>query len=652
MTTFQPTDPNAMPMRTRRTSRLATHTAFRKLRQAWRQDRALLLVSIGFAAIVLGTIGYHQTSDHYGFFDSLYRALTLFGLGGTVTPPVPVTLQIARILAPIVTGYAAVGTILILSREQARVLGIRLFVREHVIIAGLGATGSRLALALVDREPVVVIEVNPGNERLAAARLRGVRVLIGEAADPLLLRRAGLKHARALVVCCGTDGTNIDVAAAAGQFQQKRRYPLTVFAHLEDQRLWSSLAAEGGTFVEDRSRIRLEYFNIPATGTQLLLEKYPPFTFENGTRPDTSDAHVLIVGFEGIGEQLVVQVARLWSGVACNHGHRLRVILTGPQAEVAAANLLLRYPALERYCEIVARPMAIESAEFQAAGAMLGPDDTCDVTYAYVSLVDEGSALHAALALHSRPDTAHVPVVVPVADDDAGVALVVGSDQGSLREIHSFGILSQATSHELLLRGTNELIARAQHTQWLRNELARVAREEKDLAASTDDGGELDQRRQRLEEDKKNSYLKPWEGLDDGQREANRSFADDLHVKLSRVGATLVPMPLRDPDEPLFTFAPEDVEMLAKHEHKRWMATKKAEGWRHGPERDEASKRHPDLVEWDALSEKSRQWDRNAVSELPETLAMYGFRIQGGGQRAESTTGNAAIPTEVTDSQS
>ena len=574
----------------------------RDIRARWQYFRPLVVLGLAVGTVVLGTIGYLQLeSVHYGFLDALYRSFTLFAFGGTAPPPVPVTLDIARIIAPLVTGYAVIGTILVLAREQTRVLAIRLFLRQHVIIAGLGATGSRLALALVDREPVVVIESDQTNQRHAAARLRGVRVLVGQATDEVMLRRAGLRRARTLVISCGSDDTNVNVAAAATRAFGPSTQPLTIFAHLWDLDLWSSLAAEGATFGGHRSGLRLEYFNVMAIGAQLLLEQHPPFSTppEPGERP-----HILIVGLEVVGEQLALQIARLWGASATGPRDELRITLTGPDADRDLADLRSRYPALDRYCKLRARPMDLESASFQAAAAMIGSDGFCDVTHAFVTLEDEGQALLAALALHGRPDTIGVPVTIGVRDADAGIAILTQSEHGRFSGITAFGALSAATSHELLLRGTNELLARTQHAQWMRNERAQ----------------------QTTPED--NPHFKPWEQLTDAQREDNREFADDLHEKLTLVNCMLVPMPLPDPAQPEFTFSDADLDKLARHEHDRWMKARLAAGWRYGVPRDDAHKTHDQIKPWGELDEANQDKDRNAVREIPGMLALAGFRIQ------------------------
>jgi hypothetical protein len=586
--------------------RVAHATRFnwrRHVRRRWHDVRPVVLLTLGISVLVLGTIGFEQYKVvNYGFLDSLYRAITLFAFGGAVAPPVPPTLQIARVVAPVLTGYAAIGTILVLSREQARVLAIRLFVRRHVVVAGLGASGTRLALSLVDHEPVVAIEMASANAHLPTARVRGVRTLIGEATDELQLRRAGIDHARALVISCGQDSTNVDVAAAAAAQLHRRRSPLTIFVHLSDLDLWRSLAVEGATFGPGGRGLRLEYFNIMATGAQLLLERDSPFPARAEHRPLTP--HVLIVGLEGVGEQLVLQIARTWASRSPSSGDELRITLAGPTANADLELLRERYPSLDAYGTLGARHGAIESASFQAGTAMLGDDGRCDVTKAFVCLADEGDALIAALALHTRPDAAGVSVTVALPDEHAGVGIMLASEHGRFAHIEPFGVLGRATSAQLLLRGSNELFARAQHAQWLR------AQQAKGITA----------------QDK--PTMRPWEQLDESQREVNRRFADDIHRKLELANCMLVPMPLRDPVAPPFAFTAEELDRLAQEEHLRWVDDKLANGWRFGAQRDDSRKIHDQIKPWSELDEENRQWDRDAVLELPQTLELAGFRIQ------------------------
>jgi hypothetical protein len=575
------------------------------VRSRWRAIRGPLLLGIAVMSLVLGTIGYLQltsVSPRYGFLDALYRAITLFAFGGTAPPPIPVTLQIARITAPVLTGYAALGTVLALTRAQARVLGIRLFIRNHVIICGLGETGGRLAAALVDQVPVVVIESNASARQIAGARLRGISVLGGDASDPALLRQAGVGRARTVVVSCGSAAVNVDVAAAASRAltAEPRARPLRVFAHLDNLDLWTSLAAEGTAFASQRPDFRLQFFNVMSIAGQLLVERDPPF--ESGR---IEQAHVLIVGLEGVGEQLVLALARVTAAERGDDDARLKVTFTGADAEDDVEWLLERYPALPGYLELGTRRRAVESAEFQAGAAMFGPDGRPDVTRVYVTLNDEADGLQAALALHAVPETLGVPVTVIVDDATAGVAEILGSDRGRLARISAFGAISEATSQRLLLLGVNELVARAQHAQWLRS-MKRTA------GATAAE----------------NPNFKPWDQLNDEQKEFNRRFADDINAKLDRIGAIVVPMPLPDPAADRFAFSATELERLSRDEHERWATQRRRDGWTYGPDRDDARKIHDELKPYDELDEPTRDKDREAVAGIPATLAAAGFAIR------------------------
>ena len=578
----------------------------RRWQARWREVRPLATIVLVLAVYALGVVGYLQYRGaapvHYDAFDALYRSILLFVFGGAVTPPLPATLQVARFAAPIITGSIAVTGIVSLSREQARLLGIRLLVGDHVVIAGLGATGSRLAFALNDSDtPVVVVERDPANEHLAGCRERGVTVLFGDAGDPTLLRKAGVGRAREIVVVCGNDGVNVDVAAAAARVPRTRRRVLTAFVHLGDLDLWRLVHEDAAVFRASRG-LRLEFFNVRASGGRLLLDRDPPFP---ASAPIPRRPHVLVVGLDGAGEQVVLYMARLWAASNPTGDEQLWITLAGPTAEADLARLGERYPPLLRICALDARPGTIESASFQAGDAMVGSSGRCDVTRAYVFIESEADAMMAALALHARPDALHVPVTVAVNDVGAGVALVLATESGRFARVEPFGIMTAAVTPQLLLGGTGELFAQARHAGYVRNEQALGHTRES------------------------NPALAPWEELHENWKESNRRFADGIGATLEAAGCVLVPLAMRDDGTPAFEFTPEELESLARREHDRWMADLEADGWRFTPgEKDVDRKLHPLLVPWEQLTEEDREKDRDAIRELPAMIELTGFRVQ------------------------
>jgi len=102
-----------------------------------------------------------------------------------------------------VLGYAAVGAILAMYGEQFNRFFVRRL-RRHVVVAGLGAAGYRLASAFAaDGWQVVAIDSDPTNVSIAGCRDRGIHVLVGDATDTKVLRQVGLDKAELLWRCAG-----------------------------------------------------------------------------------------------------------------------------------------------------------------------------------------------------------------------------------------------------------------------------------------------------------------------------------------------------------------------------------------------------------------------------------------------------------------
>jgi hypothetical protein len=73
------------------------------------------------------------------------------------------------------------------------------------------------------------------------------------------------------------------------------------------------------------------------------------------------------------------------------------------------------------------------------------------------------------------------------------------------------------------------------------------------------------------------------------------------------------------------------VERLAQNVHDAWARERLADGWRWGPARDDASRRHPSLVPYAELPDEERRYDRVTVEETLKALIALGFRITGPG---------------------
>jgi hypothetical protein len=76
------------------------------------------------------------------------------------------------------------------------------------------------------------------------------------------------------------------------------------------------------------------------------------------------------------------------------------------------------------------------------------------------------------------------------------------------------------------------------------------------------------------------------------------------------------------------TITPEQLEILSRQEHDRWMAERQRQGWAYGTMRDHARKHQPSLVPWESLSEAEKQKDRDIVQNIPFLVSKAGFQIR------------------------
>jgi uncharacterized membrane protein len=130
--------------------------------------------------------------------------------------------------------------------------------------------------------------------------------------------------------------------------------------------------------------------------------------------------------------------------------------------------------------------------------------------------------------------------------------------------------------------------------------------------------------------------LGPWAELPEEFKESNRAQAREIGEKLAVIGCLMVPV--FDPVQG-FSFDDEEVQVLARLEHERWMGERVAQGFEFGPVRGERTR--PDLVPWDRLSDEARLRNTQTVRRIPDMLARTGFQVLRHGREAQDRPGEA-----------
>jgi Trk K+ transport system NAD-binding subunit len=158
------------------------------------------------------------TAGHFSLADSLY--FTLLDAAGTAVTGagLPTPEKVAQFLLtfdgmaflPLVTA-AVVG-----ARLTGSVRATDRPVHDHVIVAGLGNVGTRIAGMLHDLGiDVVCVDKSETASGLAMARRLGMKVVIGETHREETLRAAGIDTCRSLVSVTNSDIVNLETALHA-----------------------------------------------------------------------------------------------------------------------------------------------------------------------------------------------------------------------------------------------------------------------------------------------------------------------------------------------------------------------------------------------------------------------------------------------------
>ncbi|WP_030391855.1 NAD-binding protein [Kitasatospora purpeofusca] len=102
--------------------------------------------------------------------------------------------------------------------------------RDHVVVVGLGNVGTRVVAQLHGLGvPVVGLESDPQARGISAVRALGVPVVVDDGPLAEQLRRARLKHSRAVVAVSGDDATNLEAALEARAVRPDVRVVLRLF---------------------------------------------------------------------------------------------------------------------------------------------------------------------------------------------------------------------------------------------------------------------------------------------------------------------------------------------------------------------------------------------------------------------------------------
>jgi voltage-gated potassium channel Kch len=559
-------------------------TFMRSLSRLLALYRWYLLGIAGVVAFVLGCIGFWRLPGGRDLTSVVYGSLKLFLFNSPDISNMPVQLDIARFLAPVVAGWAGLTALGTLFRDRVQQMRIPLM-RGHVVICGLGYIGSVFLRQLHDAGMrAVVIDSDPANPHIDLCRSWGVPVITGDAQLARTLYEAGVGRADLLVAVCPDDPINTEIVAVARKLSTGRaRGELQCLARISNPDLCALLRIQEAKRGDEISS--LDFFNTEEISARVMLDHYPVDTA--GKRP-----HILVAHLDVLGVWVILRAARGWYDNRTDDTVPLTVTVVDDDAEHRIAALGRHHPELKRVCRFIScsTPAGdIRDLPTSHAKASVPP-----LNCAYVTAYRDEQALETALKLRYELDV-RVPVVVALSRAHGMARLISdGQSASALSNIDVFPTLRRTCTVELIRGGSYEPLAREIHNRWYTEQLA--------------DGNEA----------------KPWDEADESLKESSRAHARHIAVKLRSIGYEIAP--LRDWDASEFMFTPNEVEKLAALEHDRWVKERIGAGWKPGDKNVEL-KQTPYLVPFAELDKRIADYDRMLVRAIPAMLASVGLQV-------------------------
>ena len=228
---------------------------WRKIRASWR-DTLLLLREFAWPlflfvlAMVGGGLLYFGLSDFAGHpvstrTETIYLMLSLTFLQPLGDFPNEWYLQTFYFLMPVIgisilaQGLADFGLLFFNrhARSKEWEMAVASTFNNHIVLIGLGHLGFRVMNNLHElNQDVVVVELNPHADLVAAAKSLNVPVIQDDGVRPEALAAAGIEKARAIVLCTQNDSMNLQIAFKARRLKPDIRVVARIF---DDDFAWT-----------------------------------------------------------------------------------------------------------------------------------------------------------------------------------------------------------------------------------------------------------------------------------------------------------------------------------------------------------------------------------------------------------------------------
>ena len=563
-----------------------------------------LVLFLGLFAYVLAIIGfdilYIEAEVERNILDIAFQSIRLFGMKFPTgfQSPLPWQLEMARWMAPGVVIYTAFKAVVYFVQRECKFFQLS-YKKDRIIVTSLNNKSRYLIKDLLKNgESVVVLTRILDTRKLDEVEKEGAVIVEGDITSEKFLHSIGGQKAKYFVFLEDDDETNISNAISVYNYlvEFAKDKKQIIFTHVADDIKLSELM-ELKFFEkyleknETNNNCEIRVFSMNERTSRVLFKMFSPDTF-NIIKPDSPQVHVAIFGSGKLAQSMIIRLARL--GYYANR-KKIKITLFHKGNSIVK-KLFLNFPELSKLIEFenIEEPLELfDIIRFNE----LQSNQSFDVVY----LLCENDSLSSNILKKLIKNNSDKEINVVISLMNPNGILSKWYDVKSIANIklNKFNVIEESFTKQSIISEKIDEMAKLVHAFYL------PSVEERDL--------------------KKDSH-KEWRNLGVDFKNQNREQADHMDLKIRALGCKTVPLNSSE-EELLIDYNSDIFEILAEVEHNRWVGYMILSGWKFGPVRNDMGKIHPDLIKYDKLSERVKEFDRDTVKNIPILLKQQGVKM-------------------------
>lgn len=602
-------------------------------------------LSVAFLlVVVLGTWAFESArqvgAQGVPLLDSLYRSLQMFVMGFSMPEGAKGNVFLSTVLT--ILSYSAVAVsssaiIAVFARRLGDPLRLRWQAwryrhglpgwrrlsaegcrpRKRAVLLGFGTVNRAIAQSLRAKGyTITAIDERFDEPAQIIARNNGVLLVAGDLTDLSSLERGWLGLADIIAVAAGNDVINIEIAAAAHSLEPTAN----IHAHVASASFADDLresADKGFPLAEG-----IQTFSVKQESARNLLRR--AHLAREAREHRQGQVHLIIIGMGDQGEAILLEA--LQSAISTDLAAPL-ITIVDKDAETVAARFRARHGGLfDPALPGEARPtidfiaLDVQTVDFLHSENLNPFGVSVAPATAYVFCCGEDATnLAAGLRLeHAMSLGRCAPAAIYLTVWGAGIDAEVYDHRDPLSYCKLFGAVEPTMAGAAFLNGDPDRLAEGLHAAY---------------------------EKQRLADAQPGTPMRPWAGMPQTMKEANRRAVRHAHNKLIDLdlqwrGMGGVALPTIDADTArVFGAVPENLDSpgildgrvaampeyqfmakLAEAEHRRWLVDRAMDGWRPVAKgsRDNGARLHPNMVPFRRLDERDQHYDTVLVRALLE----------------------------------